>query len=146
MLRIFQWMLMMTGIMCLSLLSGGLILCDLVAVTAHWELLHHVLLPQSQGSPGANSGTSFRRLHGQYFWFLFTVLNLLLFDEMEGFCLKVCFMVRFLLISFYLVFLSCQPNFLCIWISKSVNKYLLSIYRGPLSMGFHWEKYNFYIQ
>lgn len=52
-------MLVMTGIMHLSLLCGGLILCDLVAVSAHREFLHDVSLPQSQGSSWEGNGASF---------------------------------------------------------------------------------------
>lgn len=81
--RSFQWLLVMTGIMHLSLLCRGLILCDLVAVTAHCEFLHDVSLPQRQGSPWEGNGASFRWLPGQQFCFLLTVLDLLLWDNLE---------------------------------------------------------------
>lgn len=146
--RIFQWMLVMTGIMCLFLLSGGLIFGDLVAVTAHWELLTWRPFSSEPGLPagGVTIGVGFRRLQGWCFLCLFTVSYLLLFDELEEFCLKVSFLIRFLPINFYLVFLSYQPHFLCIWIRKSANEYLWSIYQGPLFVGFPWKRQNFYIQ
>lgn len=104
------------------------------------------LRARAPGGGGVTIGVGFRRLQGWCFLCLFTVSYLLLFDELEEFCLKVSFLIRFLPINFYLVFLSCQPHFLCIWIRKSANEYLWSIYQGPLFVGFPWKRQNFYIQ
>lgn len=50
----------MTGIMHLSPLSRDLILCDLVAVTAHGESSGDVSPRESQGSPAGSDAASFR--------------------------------------------------------------------------------------
>lgn len=94
-----------------------------------WTAPHPTPCPEP-GSSGRSSGVNLRWLFGWELWFLFTVLHLLLCDKLEGFCLKASFMIWVLLIDFCLVFLFCQPNFLCIWISKSAHRYLLNIYQG----------------
>ena len=96
------------------------------------------------GSPGRSISGSLRWLLGWELWFLLTALHLLLCDKLEGFCLKVYFMIEFLLIDFCLAFFFCQPNSLCVWISKPVHKYLWNTYQGQghclwISLGEIWH-------
>ena len=90
----------MTGITHLSLLSRGLILCDLVAVTAHGESLGDVFLPRARAPLGEAMPQALDDNADNSLASPLTALHPLLFDQLQV-LLKFSLMIQFLLINFY---------------------------------------------